>query len=100
MAKRRSGKGKTIAKSSLASRAAAVRWYMLRIEARALELAITNEDYYLRVSDVLRKARRSLELMERSQSFAGCEPPLRRCEDNVCRPDCDDERFPGGGLSE
>jgi hypothetical protein len=71
------------------------------IEARALELILTDPKAQTLVIDILKTAKRKLNRIkaERDFEFASCTPPWKRCADNVCRPDCDeDERLPDEPL--
>lgn len=80
-----------------ASHAAAIRWYALRIEARALELAMTNRGQFNAIRDILRTAKDGLERLPGVERLrAECTPPWDICPDGVCRPDCGDVR--GGDL--
>ena len=78
--------------------AAAIRWYALRIELRALELVFSHPESYEKIRDILKMAKVNLTRIDAERDFAqaACLPPWERCADNVCRPDCsEDERIPG-----
>jgi hypothetical protein len=98
MAKKKSAQRKTSKKVDRIAAAAAIRWYALRIELRALEVALSHPDAYARVKEILKMAKVSLDVIPtRDFAQAACPAPWERCSDNTCRPDCsEDERFPQG----
>jgi hypothetical protein len=93
MAKKTASKKKAVPGD--APEAAAVRWYALKIELRALEIAMTNKAKFNAVRDILRGAKDDLERLEalRSTAEADCVPPWDICPDGICRPDCGDVRM-------
>ena len=78
-----------------AAEAAAIRWYALSIELRALELVITNKETFNDVRDVLRMAKHELVKIKpvKNMAEADCPPPWDVCADAICRPDCGDVRL-------
>jgi hypothetical protein len=82
-------KGKT---ADASNHLAAVRWYLLGIERRAYEVLITQPEAFDRVRSVLSHALLLLEKTDPVRSLAGCPRPWQLCDDDVCRPECDDVR--------
>jgi hypothetical protein len=89
---RRSAKQGTGKAADAANHVAALRWYLLGIERRAYEVLITEPGAYERVRSVLSRTLLFLEELEPVRSAAGCPHPWQLCDDDVCRPECDDVR--------
>jgi hypothetical protein len=75
----------------VALRLAAIRWYVLNIERRAMELILTNPAAYDKLNRILFETWSKLKITK-VQRLAGCPPPWKQCDDE-CRPECDDIRL-------
>jgi hypothetical protein len=84
-------KGKVPA-ADLSVRLAGIRWYLLAIEGRALELILKNPAAYAVIQPVLSEAWKGIKQITVPTFLAGCPPPWKLCDDE-CRPECDDVRF-------
>jgi len=74
---------------------AAVRWYTLKMELRALELVVTNGATFSRVREIFDAAMTRLDDIEplAPTLMADCPPPWDICPDEICRPRCGDVRL-------
>ena len=74
---------------------AAVRWYALKIELRALEVVVTNGATFSKVDSILQAAMTKLDDIEPlvPKLAADCPPPWDICPDEICRPNCGDVRL-------
>jgi hypothetical protein len=75
-----------------AIRLAALRWFALTLEQRAIELYATDQATYHRMEHVLRKALRELDHLGKEFALSAadeCPEGYIPCEDGVCKPSCD-----------
>jgi hypothetical protein len=77
-----------------ASHLAAIRWYVLVLEKRAIELVVTDPTSLEDVNRALSECWDTLRSLTPSsvESAGGCPPGFQLCDD-ICQPEC-----PPGGI--
>ena len=86
------GTGRWQAAPNDAIRLAALRWFALTLEQRAIELYATNASTYKEMEHVLRKALHHLDHLREEFALGAddeCPEGYIPCENGVCKPSCD-----------